>query len=81
MNGHGFVSLTLSAPVLSQREGKTPLIRYLAVPVGYRMWIKERTNRKNAAVSGRAFCKAPKHQPTKVRSHTVPLALPLYALK
>ena len=43
VNGHCFVSLTLSVPVLSQREGKAPLIRYLAVPVGYRMWTKERT--------------------------------------
>ena len=31
VNGHCFVSLTLSVPVLSQREGKAPLIRYLAV--------------------------------------------------
>lgn len=43
MNSHCFVSLTLSVPVLSQREGKAPLIRYLAVPIGDRMWMKERT--------------------------------------
>ena len=43
VNGHCFVSLTLSVPVLSPHEGKAPLIRYLAVPVGYRMWTKERT--------------------------------------
>lgn len=43
VNGHCFVSLTLSVPVLSPREGKAPLIRYLAIPVGYRMWTKERT--------------------------------------
>ena len=43
VNGHCFVSLTLSVPVLIQCEGKAPLIRYLAVPVGYRMWTKERT--------------------------------------
>lgn len=43
VNGHCFVSLTLSVPVLNQREGKAPLIRYLAVPVGYRMWTKEQT--------------------------------------
>ena len=43
VNGHCFVSLTLSVPVLSHQEGKAPLIRYLAVPVGYRMWSKERT--------------------------------------
>ena len=41
VNGHCFVSLTLSVPVLNQHEGKAPLIRYLAVPVGYRMWTKE----------------------------------------
>lgn len=43
VNGHCFVSLTLSVPVLNQHEGKAPLIRYLAVPVGYRMWTKEQT--------------------------------------
>ena len=43
VNGHGFVRLTLSVPVLSQCEEKASLIRYLAIPVGYRMWIKERT--------------------------------------
>lgn len=42
VNGHCFVSLTLSVPVLSQHAGEAPLIRYLAVPVGYRMWTKER---------------------------------------
>lgn len=41
VNGHCFVSLTLSVPVLNQREGKAPLIRYMAVPVGYRIWTKE----------------------------------------
>lgn len=29
--------------ILNQHEGKAPLIRYLAVPVGYRMWTKEQT--------------------------------------
>ena len=43
VNGHCFVSLTLSVPVLRPREGNAPLIRYLAIPVGYRMWTKERT--------------------------------------
>ena len=43
VNGHCFVSLTLSVPVSSQREGKALLIRYLAIPIGYRMWTKERT--------------------------------------
>lgn len=43
VNGHCFVSLTMSVPVLNQCEGKAPLIRYVAVSVGYRMWTKERT--------------------------------------
>ena len=43
VNGHCFVSLMLSVPVLSQHAGEAPLIRYLAVPVGYRMWPKEKT--------------------------------------
>lgn len=42
VHGHCFVSLTLSVPVLSQHAGEAPLIRYLAVPVGYRIWTKER---------------------------------------
>ena len=36
VNGHCFVSLTLSVPILSQKEGKAPLIRYLEIPVGCR---------------------------------------------
>ena len=43
VNGHSFVSLTLSVPVLSPHEGNAPLIRYLVVPIGYRMWTKEKT--------------------------------------
>jgi hypothetical protein len=43
VNGHCFVSLTMSVPVLNQCEGKATLIRYVAVSVGYRMWTKERT--------------------------------------
>ena len=43
VNSHCFVSLTLSVLILNQREGKAPLIRYLAVPVGYQMWTKEQT--------------------------------------
>lgn len=43
VNGHSFVSLTLSVPVLIPREENAPLIRYLAVPIGYRIWTKEKT--------------------------------------
>ena len=43
VNGHYFISLTLSVPVLSQREGDALHIRYLAVSIGYRMWAKEKT--------------------------------------
>lgn len=43
VNGHCFVSLTMSVPVLNQCEGNAPLIRYVAVSVGYQMWTKERT--------------------------------------
>lgn len=43
VNGHCFVSLTMSVPALNQCEGKATLIRYVAVSVGYRMWTKERT--------------------------------------
>lgn len=36
LNGHCFVSLQASVPVL--RQGK---IHYLSFPVGYRMWTKQ----------------------------------------
>jgi hypothetical protein len=44
LNGHCFVSLMISVPVME--NGKT---RYLSVPVGYRMWTKEETKLKMAA--------------------------------
>ena len=56
VNGHCFVSLTLSVPVLTQREGKSPLIRYLVVPVGYRLWTKAQTA-KNLTDLVQALCK------------------------
>ena len=37
VNGHCFVSITMSVPVLKQKHGKTS-IDYLAVPLGYSMW-------------------------------------------
>ena len=43
VNGHCSVSLTLSVPILNQHAGEAPLIHYLAVPVGCRVWTKERT--------------------------------------
>ena len=52
VNGHCFVSLTLSVPVLNQRKGKATLIRYLAVPV-YRMWTKEQIKLELAGDSSR----------------------------
>jgi hypothetical protein len=53
VNGHGFVSLTLSVPVLSKREGKAPFIRYLAVPVGY----QKGPNHQKFNGLVQAFCK------------------------
>ena len=44
LNGHCFVSLMVSVPVIE--NGK---IRYLSVPVGYRMWTKEESKLKIAA--------------------------------
>ena len=44
LNGHCFVSLMISVPVME--NGKT---RYLSVPVGYRMWTKEESKLKIAA--------------------------------
>lgn len=44
LNGHCFVSLTISVPV--QDGDKT---RYLSVPVGYRMWTKEKSKLTIAA--------------------------------
>ena len=44
LNGHCFVSLMISVPVMENDK-----IRYLSVPVGYRMWTKEETKLKMAA--------------------------------
>ena len=44
LNGHCFVSIMLSVPVLDRGT-----IRYLSFPVGYRMWTKERTKLAMAA--------------------------------
>ena len=44
LNGHCFVSLMISVPVME--NGKT---RYLSVPVGYRMWTKEESKLKIAS--------------------------------
>ena len=44
LNGHCFVSIMLSIPVLDNN-----VIRYLSFPVGYRMWTKEKTKLAMAA--------------------------------
>ena len=44
LNGHCFVSLMISVPVMENHK-----IRYLSVPIGYRMWTKEETKLKMAA--------------------------------
>ena len=53
LNGHCFVSLMISVPVM-----KNDQIRYLSVPVGYRMWTKEETKLKMAADLVRLAMKA-----------------------
>ncbi len=44
LNGHCFVSLMISVPVM-----ENGVIRYISIPVGYRMWTKEETKLKMAA--------------------------------
>ena len=44
LNGHCFVSLMISVPVMEEDK-----IRYLSVPVGHRMWTHEETKLKMAA--------------------------------
>jgi len=53
LNGHCFVSLMISVPVMEEDK-----IRYLSVPVGYRMWTKEETKLKMAADLVRLAVKA-----------------------
>jgi len=53
LNGHCFVSLMISVPVMENDK-----IRYLSVPVGYRMWTKEETKLKMAADLVRLAMKA-----------------------
>ncbi|MDE5753807.1 MAG: transposase [Oscillospiraceae bacterium] len=44
LNGHCFVGLMISVPVM-----ENGIIKYLSVPVGYRMWTKEETKLEMAA--------------------------------
>ncbi len=44
LNGHCFVSLMISVPVM-----ENGVIQYISIPVGYRMWTKEETKLKMAA--------------------------------
>lgn len=48
-NGHCFVSLTISVPVLTKTNAKTQ-IRYLAIPLGYALWDKSATKLELAAM-------------------------------
>ena len=49
VNGHCFVSLMLSVPVGTDRKDGCHGIRYLHVPVVYRLWTKEKTKLEMAA--------------------------------
>jgi len=44
LNGHCMVSLMISVPVMTGSK-----LRYISIPVGYRMWTKEETKLKMAA--------------------------------
>jgi len=44
LNGHCFVSLVISVPVIVQNK-----LRYISIPIGYRMWTSEKTKLKMAA--------------------------------
>ena len=42
-NGHCFVSLTMSVPVIEARIGHQQQIRYVPISIGYSMWTSEKT--------------------------------------
>ena len=48
VNGHCYVSLTLCVPVIDYVKG-IPKISYVAVPLGYQMWTKEKNKLVTAA--------------------------------
>ena len=43
VNGHCFVSLTMSVPVIEARIGHQQQIRYVPISIGYAMWTPEKT--------------------------------------
>ena len=43
VNGHCFVSLTMSVPVIEARIGHQQQIRYVPISIGYSMWTPEKT--------------------------------------
>ena len=43
VNGHCFVSLTMSVPVMETRKGYQQQIRYVPISIGYAMWTPEKS--------------------------------------
>ena len=43
VNGHCFVSLTMSVPVIEARTGHQQQIRYVPISIGYAMWTPEKS--------------------------------------
>ena len=51
INGHCFVSLTMSVPVMETRKGYQQQIRYVPISIGYAMWTPEKSKLELTALS------------------------------
>ena len=55
VNGHCFVSLTMSVPVMETRKGYQQKIRYVPISIGYAMWTPEKSKLELTALSRPIF--------------------------
>ena len=55
VNGHCFVSLTMSVPVMETRKGYQQQIRYVPISIGYAMWTPEKSKLELTSLSRPIF--------------------------
>ena len=55
VNGHCFVSLTMSVPVMETRKGYQQQICYVPISIGYAMWTPEKSKLELTALSRPIF--------------------------
>ena len=55
VNGHCFVSLTMSVPVMETRKGYQQQIHYVPISIGYAMWTPEKSKLELTGLSRPIF--------------------------